>query len=357
VVPKFYRFKEAPMATIRDVARLASVSVATVSNVLNNPARVSPELLARVRAAVDKLGYAPDAAARSLRKRSSGLLGLVVADITNPFFSELFEAIELAAAARGFSVILCNSNEITEREEAHLRMLRSQRIDGLILAPTGTVSMNRAALLAALEMPVVLVDRAMEGLGYDAVVLNNHRAAYEATSYAIGCGHRRIALINGPKTVRTAADRLQGYREALLAAGLALDPALVRDAGFREQSAYEAALQLLRSEQRPTAIFTTNNLMTIGVLRATAELGLHCPDDISIIGIDDLSWAEAVAPRLTMVAQPVRAMGETALDLLTQRIAGTRLGAGTTTVLEPRLMVRKSCAAPASKNNAEAADV
>ena len=191
------------MATIRDVARLASVSVATVSNVLNNTAKVSPELLARVRAAVDKLGYSPDAAARSLRRRSSGLLGLIVADITNPFFSELFEAIELAAAARGFSVILCNSNEITEREEAHLRMLRSQRIDGLILAPTGTVSMNRAALLAALEMPVVLVDRAMEGLGYDTVVLNNHRAAYEATSYAIGCGHRRIALINGPKAVRT----------------------------------------------------------------------------------------------------------------------------------------------------------
>jgi LacI family transcriptional regulator len=345
------------MVTIRDVAQLANVSVTTVSNVLNNPNKVSPELLARVRAAVDKLGYAPHAAARSLRKRSSGLLGLVVGDITNPFFSELFEAIELAAAARGFSVILCNSNETTEREETHLRMLRSQRIDGLILAPTGTASMNRAALLAALEIPVVLIDRAMEGLGYDAVVLNNHRAAYEATSYAIGCGHRRIALINGPKTVRTAADRLQGYREALLAAGLALDPALVRDAGFREQSAYEAALQLLRSDQRPTAIFTANNLMTIGVLRATAELGLSCPNDLSIIGIDDLPWAEAVAPRLTMVAQPVRAMGETALELLAHRIAGTRLGPGTTTVMEPRLMVRKSCAAPASMPDAEDADV
>ena len=239
------------MATIRDVAQLAGVSVATVSNALNNPARVSPELLTRVRAAVDKLGYAPDAAARSLRKRSSGLLGLIVADITNPFFSELFEAIELAAAARGFSVILCNSNEITEREETHLRMLRSQRIDGLILAPTGTASMNRAALLAALEMPVVLVDRAMEGLGYDAVVLNNHRAAYEATSYAIGCGHRRIALINGPNTVRTAADRLQGYRESLLAAGLALDPALVESKASVDPCRYfkRVAMRRLGLEQ------------------------------------------------------------------------------------------------------------
>jgi LacI family transcriptional regulator len=339
------------MGTIRDVAQLANVSVTTVSNAINNPDKVSPELLARVRSAIDKLGYSPHAAARSLRKRSSGLLGLIVGDITNPFFTELFEAIELAAAARGYSVILCNSNERAEREEVHLKMLRSQRIDGLILAPTGAVSMNRAALLAALEIPIVLVDRAMEGLGYDAVILNNHRAAYDATSHAIGCGHRRIALINGPKLVRTAADRLQGYREALLAAGLPFAPELVVEAGFREQLAYEAALELLRGEARPSAIFAANNLMTIGAMRAIAELGLSCPDDISIIGIDDLPWAEAVAPRLTVVAQPVRSMGETALDLLVQRISGGRLGDGTTVVLEPRLIERNSCAALAAAPN------
>ena len=193
------------MATIRDVARLANVSVATVSNALNNAERVSPELLARVRAAVDKLGYAPDAAARSLRKGASRLIGLIVGDITNPFFADLFEAVEDAAAARGYLVLLLNSNERVEREEAHLRMLRSQRIDGLILAPTGAVSMNRAALLAALEIPVVLVDRAMDGLGYDAVVLDNHSAGHAATSYILGHGHRRIGLINGPEVVRTAA--------------------------------------------------------------------------------------------------------------------------------------------------------
>lgn len=334
------------MATIRDVARLANVSVATVSNALNNAGRVSPELLARVRAAVDKLGYAPDAAARSLRKGSSRLIGLIVGDITNPFFSDLFEAVEDAAAARGYLVLLCNSNERVEREEAHLRMLRSQRIDGLILAPTGAVSMNRAALLAALEIPVVLVDRAMDGLGYDAVVLDNHRAAYEATAHVTGHGHRRIGLINGPEIVRTAADRLQGYREALLAAGLAFDQALVRDAGFQEQAAYDAAVDLLRGAAPPTAILATNNLMTIGALRAFADLGLNCPGDVSIVGIDDLSWAEAVTPRLTTVAQPVRAMGEAALDLVVERISGAHTTPGATMVMAPRLIIRNSCATP-----------
>jgi LacI family transcriptional regulator len=335
------------MATIRDVARLADVSVATVSNVLNSADRVSPELSARVRAAMEKLSYTPHAGARSLRKRSSGLIGLVVGDITNPFFSDLFEAVEDAAAASGHLVLLCNSNERSEREEAHLRMLRTQRIDGLILAPTGAVSMNRASLLAQLEVPIVLVDRAMEGLGYDAVVLDNRRAGFEATQHLIGCGHRRIGLVNGPDVLRTAAERLAGYREALLAAGLSLDPALVRDAGFRQQPAEQATADLLALQQPPSAIFATNNLMTVGVVKALADRGLACPQDISVIGIDDLPWAEAVSPRLSAIVQPVRAMGEAALDLLLRRLSGSLHGPGTTTVMAPHLLIRRSCGAPA----------
>lgn len=336
------------MATIRDVARLADVSVATVSNVLNSADRVSPELLTRVRAAMEKLSYTPHAGARSLRKRSSGLIGLVVGDITNPFFSDLFEAVEDAAAACGYLVLLCNSNERSEREEAHLRMLRTQRIDGLILAPTGAVSMNRASLLAQLEVPVVLVDRAMEGLGYDAVVLDNRSAGFEATQYLIACGHRRIGLVNGPAVLRTAAERLAGYREALLAAGLPFDPALVRDAGFRKQPAEQAMAELMSLPEPPSAVFATNNLMTIGVVKALADRGLSCPQDVSVIGIDDLPWADAVSPRLSAIAQPVRAMGEAALALLMQRLAGRLDGPGTTTVMAPRLVIRCSCGAPAS---------
>ncbi|SFD53966.1 LacI family transcriptional regulator [Bosea sp. CRIB-10] len=336
------------MATIRDVARLADVSVATVSNVLNSVDRVSPELSARVRAAMEKLSYAPHAGARSLRKRSSGLIGLIVGDITNPFFSDLFEAVEDAAAACGYLVLLCNSNERSEREEAHLRMLRTQRIDGLILAPTGAASMNRASLLAQLEIPVVLVDRAMEGLGYDAVVLDNRRAGFEATRHLIGCGHKRIGLVNGPDVLRTAAERLAGYREALLGAGLSVDPDLIRDGAFRQQPAEQAMSELLALPQPPSAIFATNNLMTVGVMKVLADRGLACPEDISVIGIDDLPWAEAVSPQLSAVAQPVRAMGEAALDLLLRRLSGSLQGPGTTSVMAPRLHIRRSCGMPAT---------
>lgn len=332
------------MATIRDVARLANVSIATVSNALNNAERVSPELLERVQAAMGKLNYAPHAGARSLRKRSSGLLGLIVGDITNPFFSDLFEAIEDAAAARGYLVLLCNSSEQSDREEAHLRMLRSQRIDGLLLAPSGAASMNRASLLAQLEVPVVLIDRAMDGLGYDAVVLDNHRAGFDATTHLISRGHRRIALVNGPEILRTAADRMQGYREALLAKSLPFDPALVVDAGFQERPAFEALPELLDLPEPPTAVFATNNLMTIGVVKALAARGLACPDDISLVCIDDMPWADAVEPRLTALAQPVRDIGEAAFAVLAERIAGTRLGPGATIVMPPRLVVRRSCA-------------
>ena len=256
-------------------------------------------------------------------------------------------AVDNAAAALGYLVLLCNSNERSEREEAHLRMLRTQRIDGLILASTGAPSMDRASLLAQLEVPVVLVDRAMDGFGYDAVLLDNRLAGFEAARHLIERGHRRIALVNGPEVLRTAADRLTGYREALLAAGLPLDPALVRDAGFRVDPAAAALGELLALPDPPTAVLAANSLKTIGVMKGLADRGLSCPQDMSVVGIDDLPWADAVSPGLTVMAQPVARMGQAALALLAGRIAGNRLGPGTATVMPPRLIVRRSCGVPA----------
>ena len=336
----------APSATIRDVARLAGVSLATVSNVLNRTRPVAADTAAKVMRAVEALRYAPHAAARSMRRRGSGLIGLILADITNPFFTALVHAVERAASSAGYSVLLCNSDEDLEREQQHLELLRSQRVDGIILAATGHPSRSRAAALGQLRVPVVLVDRAFNEFGLDAVMLDNRRAALEATRHILSFGHRRVAMLSGPVAMSTGAERLQGYREALLEAGLPYDDSLVRDAGFREERAYEAARELLSAPERPSAVFAANNLIAIGLMRAIADLELQCPQDVSVVSIDDFAWASAFRPRLSTVAQPVAAMGETAMQMLLGRIRGDAPAAPQLAVMAPTLMARDSCSPP-----------
>lgn len=333
--------------TITDVARLAAVSTATVSNVVNGSAKVAPATRERVLKAIEALGYSPHPAARHMRGGSSHLLGLIVADIMNPFFTELVQWVERAANAGGYSVLLCNSDEDLQREQQHLKLLRSQRVDGILLAATGHSSKERAVALGRLRVPVVLVDRGFEEFGLDAVVLDNRRAALEAVRHLLGFGHRRVAMIGGPLMLNTGAQRLAGYREGLLEVGLRYDPRLVRDAAFREQPAYDAARALLALRERPTAILAANMLIAIGVMRAVTDSGLRCPEDVSVVGIDDSPWVNAFRPRLTTVAQPVRTMGETAVRLLLQRIEGGSAAKVHTEVMVPTLVVRDSCGAPA----------
>ena len=331
------------MTNIRDVARLANASVASVSNVFNTPDRVSATLRARIGKVAAELGYAPNPAARSLRKGCSNLIGLIVADITNPFFTELVDVIERAASRLGYSVLLCNSAEDPAREQNHLDVLRAQRIDGLIMAPTGRPSRTIARSLATLRFPVVLIDRALDELGFDTVSLDNQMAASSAVLHALDQGHRRIGFINGSVRLRTAAHRLSGYRDALLSRGVPVDPAMIREAAFRERDAYEAAVALMSNKLPPTAVFAANNLMTIGLLRALSDLGLRCPEQVSVIGMDDFPWAEAFTPPLTAVAQPVGPMGEAALRLVLGRIGGRCDGPPEHVVETPRLVIRGSC--------------
>jgi LacI family transcriptional regulator len=331
------------MPNIRDVARRANVSVATVSNVLNAPCRVSPALTVRITQAIQDLGYSPNPAARSLRKGSSNLLGLIVADITNPFFTELVHVVEEAASSQGYSVLLCNSDEQVGREEQHLRVLRAQRVDGLIIAPTGRPSRSFARLLHALPCPVVLVDRALDELSFDTVSLDNRAAAAAAVGHVLDLGHRAVGFINGSERIKTAADRLTGYREAMLARGIPVDFSLIRKAAFKESEAFEAAVSLLGSDDPPTAVFAANGLMTMGLLRGMATLGLRCPDQVSIIGMDDVPWAEAFNPTLTMIAQPLAVMGKAAVRMLLERILGVRTDGPEHFVAQPSLIVRQSC--------------
>ncbi len=331
------------MATMKDVARLAGVSIATVSATVNGSAFVSPELRARVTEAIHQLGYAPDGVARSLKMGRTQLIGLIVADITNAFFTELVHVIEAAMQDAGYSVLLCDTDEDFEKERNYLRILQTHRVDGVILAPTGSGEAYHDLKALSERLPLVLVDRALPQLGLDAVTVDSFSGAYEATSHLLDLGHRKVATITGPHHLAPARDRLNGFRAALEERGLEVRSDFIRSGSFRELEAMEAARELLSNPDRPSAVFVANNHMMIGVMRAIAGLQLNCPRDVSVLGIDDFPWANAFTPRLTVVRQPVEQIGRAAVRLLLARIAGSAEQAAHE-ILRPALVIRDSCA-------------
>jgi len=332
------------MATIKDVARVAGVAVSTVSATLNESAPVSAEVRKRVWAAIAEVDYAPDAVARSLRKGTTRLVGLVVSDIANPFFAAATRVIETACNASGYGLVLYNTDEDEAREAEVLRLTRIQRVAGLILAPAGSGDAYAASLRKLLSVPTVTIDRRVDQLALDSVSLDNRRAARLAVDYLLRIGHRRIAVIAGREGVTTGEERLAGYRDAHEAAGIPVDETLVRFGNFRQEDAYETVRRMMEGETRPTAFFALNNLMTIGTMRGLTDIGFVCPDHVSVAGVDDFDWATAFRPRLTTIAQPVEEMGRKAVDLLMGRIGGEAPARGRAEVFEPRLCVRESCA-------------
>lgn len=339
------------LPTIKDVARLAGVSVATVSKALNASGKVSDELKTRVAAAAQALGYAPHASARSLRSGATRILGLLVADITNPFFLHLVESIERIAGAAGYSAILCNSGENAEREQRNLQMLLSQRADGIILMPTRDTWPNRVATLSSLPMAAILVDRMLDGLDIDSVTIDNRMAGRLAAAHLLELGHRRIGVIMGSPEHQIARHRLDGFRDEIVARGVALDERLVCKDNFTEQAAHDAALGLLSCADRPTAIFATNNHMAFGLFRAVSDLGLAVPSDISIVTIDRLPWIGIAPAGVTAVVQPTDDIAQAAIATLQDRIAGRADDRARirSIVLEPHLEIAGSTAAPGTR--------
>jgi len=329
--------------TMIDVARGAGVSIATVSAFLNGTSNVSPELTQRIEAAIATIGYERNAIARSLKTGATHTIGLTVADIRNPFFTDVVATIQNVLGRAGFAVMLCSSDEDTAKQDEQIKLLLERMVDGLIIAPAGEDEVMRR-LVKSTRKPVVLIDRMIEGLGVDAVLLDNTEAVSEAVRYLTGLGHRRIGYISGTPNTTTGRDRLEGYRRALAAAGIVLDPSLIRDGRFREADGYRAAMQLMTLPERPTALFSANNLMVIGAMRAIRDLGLTCPADISVASMDDFVWADIFGPRLTTVAQPVEAIGEQAARLLLDRLAGNAPPEPKVLTLRGRLMIRNSCA-------------
>ncbi len=332
------------MVTTRDVAKQAGVSTSTVSHVLNETRVVSADLRGRVLAAMEDLGYEPNAVARSLKIKRSHSLGLVLSDISNPFFTDVARGVEDVAKQNGYTVFLANSHEDPAEEEAYLRVLSSRQVDGLILSPTGGAH-EYLVRLARSGFPLIFIDREVGDLGVPAVMLDNRAAARDAVRHLLALGHRRIAFVSGRSQISSTQERLEGYTQALAEAGIPLNPSLVASGGSRMEEARTAVSSLLRINPAPTAFFVANNLMTIGALAGIQDSGRRVPDDIALVGFDDFSWADVFRPRLTTVAQPTYQLGRTAAELLLQRIGDRSATVPRRIVLPGELIVRESSGA------------
>ena len=329
------------MANVKDVADLAGVSTATVSRVLNNHPNVAEETRSKVLWAVKQLSYQPSRVARRLRMEASQILGLIISDIANPFFTSVVRGIEDVAYANEYSLFLCNSDEDPAKEELYIQVLLAEKVAGVVISPTDEGGITCKTLVES-GIPLVAMDRRLCRLEVDTVLVDNVQGAYEAVSHLVQLGHRRVGLIGGPVHITTGRERQEGYKKALTEHGLGVDQRLIKIGDFKQESGYRKACELLEMNDRPTAIFAANNLMTLGALNAIHEKGLNIPRDVAIVGFDDMPWAPSLDPPLTAVAQPTYELGCTAANLLLQRIADK----GREIVemkLEPTLIVRDSC--------------
>jgi LacI family transcriptional regulator len=341
---------------MRDVARLAGVSVGSVSAVINEKGTASAALKERVKSAMEALDYQPDHVARSLKVRRTRTVGMVVSDISNPFFTELMLGAETTARARQYSLILCNSSEDPELERHCLNTLFSRRVDGVILAPADLHSAPDR--LTARRFPVVLVDRVPPHYKGLAVLTKNLEAAYEGTQHLIKLGHYRIAIITGRLDLSTGIDRLEGFRKAMQEAHLPIRGEYVQPGDFQLQSGYQRGLSLLSLPEPPTAVFCCNNKLTLGLMRALAEREVCCPEQVSVIGFDDFDWAATFRPRLTTIAQPSFEMGKKAMEMLLHKVESPEDFQAEDSIqisLRAALQVRDSTAPPFHSEVPEAA--
>ena len=331
------------MTTIREVAEEAKVSVSTVSHVINETRFVSPETKVRVLAAMDKLQYEPNRLASSLRRKDkrTHTIGLLIPDSTNPFFAEVLKGVEDASFDAGYNVILCNSDDDPQKEVRYLEVLLSKQVDGIVLVSAGD-SGESLKLVERWNGKAVVVDRDLDAPELDSVSVDNEEGGYIATRYLLERGHSLIGCISGPSSLTPSSGRVKGYKKALIEFGATVNAETVIAGDFRPQSGYRAARTILEQNFRPTAIFATNDMMALGALRAINELGQRVPNDISIIGFDDISLASFTTPPLTTIAQPSYEMGMLAADLLMRRLQNPTADVKRE-VLKPVLVERSSC--------------
>jgi DNA-binding LacI/PurR family transcriptional regulator len=334
------------MANMKEIARMAGVSLGTVSHVLNGSARVREPLRRRVEEAVQAAGYQPSALARGLRRDKTNMIGMVIPDVTNPFFPAVVRGAEDTAFANGYRLILCNTDNDHSKEVVHLNELRTYLPSGLIVIPSDFSDLTRQTeSYQKSGTAVVCVDRLPKRWHGDSVTAANEQGAHAATRHLIQLGHRRIATIAGPLHLTNAEQRLRGFRRAMTEAGLPVAPEYLQESAFDLSGGRSRALLLLRMLPRPTAIFAGNDMIAMGVIQAVRELGLRCPDDVSIMGFDDLTFAALINPPLASVLQPGYQLGATAAQILLDRVHGDDSPARHV-VLQTELRIRESVAPP-----------
>jgi LacI family repressor for deo operon, udp, cdd, tsx, nupC, and nupG len=328
------------MVRIADVAKMANVSTATVSRVISNTGTVKKETADKVLEAIKKLNYQPNMLARQLRRLETKTILVVIPDITNPFFSNVLRGIELVATEYGYQVLLGDAQNIVERESSYLAILGQKKADGVILLTARTDQKVLEELSE--EYPVVLACEYYEGSNLPTVSIDNISSARKATEYLISLNHKRIAHISGPLKVVVGRDRLKGFYQAMAQHGLSVDPLMVQEGDFSYESGFNLMKKLLTLDEPPTAVFAGNDEMAMGAIKAAKSKGLKVPEDLSVVGFDDIKFASIFEPALTTIAQPTFEMGKKAMELLLKLINNEELEKDQF-MLADQLIVRDSC--------------
>lgn len=332
------------MATIRDVAQAARVSVSTVSLAFSDPKRVSAKTLARIQGAAQTLGYAADPLAQSLARGRSRLIGLITPNVSNAFFGDIRRELENYAIEHNHFVLITDSSGKPERERDLLAHLAGLKVAGVVLAPNGR-GKDYADFIQSFKIPIVCFDQKVDGIERDFIGSDNRLATAMLTEHLLQLGHRRIAFIAGPETLFTSRERTAGFVETMAGAGVEVDPSLIVDGNFTGSAAYAQAMRLLTRADRPTAIIGSNNVMALGVLQAMQELGFHCPDDVSLTMVDDVPWSSIITPKLTMVVQDAVKLGGIIARQIVHRILSVEAAAEPPQdfILTPKFVLGTSC--------------
>ncbi|WP_092521352.1 MULTISPECIES: substrate-binding domain-containing protein [Actinopolyspora] len=342
MVPAGGSSRNAGEVSIKDVAHRAGVSIGTVSNALNRPDRVSADTRSRVRAVIDELGYVRSESARQLRSGNSRMVALLVLDMGNPFFVDLSRGAERAARNHGLGVMLCHSAQDPEAESLYLSMFAEQRVHGVLVTPAETSGENLLSFRRH-GIPYVFVDRVVDSDDACSVSVDDVAGGELAMRHLLENGHEHVAHVSGPPELAQCADRLVGARRAVAEAGLPPEAMTVLDTGRLDvQAGRDAGARLLGLRPRPTAVFCANDLLALGLLQATFDAGVRVPEDLALIGYDDIEFAEAAAVPLTSVRQPAARMGATATELLLRETEGEPGHEHESVVYSPELIVRRS---------------